>query len=296
MEEKKEPLTEKPLKSKNYILDILIIIILSLTTVIAVFALPDGNILRIILGIIFILFCPGYALVSLLWPKTKDMNNLERIALSFGLSIVIVIIVGLILNYTPWKLALSPILFTLFGFVIIASILSLYRRARLPENERFFLKFDLGLPKGELSKSDKIVSVLIVASLIVTGAVLAYVVVMPKQGERYTEFYILDKNGTTEDYPKNLTVGENGRIIIGIVNHEGGEMNYTITVNLFNETDVRNDTWEYSLDLNDSELHEFDFDFDVASNGTYTLEFLLFREIDSEPYFEIHLNGIVVRD
>jgi len=261
-----------------------------------VLVLPEGNIIRIILGIFFLLFCPGYALVSLLWPKKNDMSDLERVALSFGLSIAIVIIVGLGLNYTTWGLSLNPILFTLFGFVVVASSLSLYRRMKVPEGERFFLRFDIRLPKGELTKLDKVLTLLIIVSLIIAGSVLTYVVITPKEGERFTEFYVLDQNRTTEDYPKNLSVGENGTVIIGVANHEGGRVNYSITINLLNETEYKNDSWEFWLDLNNGEKGEINFNFSIASNGTYKLEFLLFREIDNNPYLEIHLNDIIVRD
>jgi uncharacterized membrane protein len=296
MEQEKEPLIEEPLRSKGFIIDLIIIIILSILTVIAVLALPDGNALRILFAIPFLLFIPGYALVSFLWTKKGDLGNLERIALSFGLSIAIIIVLGLILNYTPWGLSLLLILMSCFGFIIAFSMLALYRRMKTPVEERFFIRFDFGLPKGELPRTDKILTILIVASLIVAGSVLGYVVVTQKTGERYTEFYILDKNGTTEDYPKNLTVGESKTIIVGIVNHEGERTNYSIKINLLNKTDDMNDTWNYSIAVNDDERHEFNFDFSIASNDTYRLEFLLFRETDVEPYLELHLNDIMVRD
>ncbi len=39
-------------------------------------------------------------------------------------------------------------------------------------------------------------------------------------GERFTEFYILGLEGKADNYPDELTVGEEGRVILGIVNHE----------------------------------------------------------------------------
>jgi uncharacterized membrane protein len=164
----------------------------------------------------------------------------------------------------------------------------------VPKEERYLIKLRLGNSKEEVTRYDGIISMLIAASLIAAGAVLTYVIIMPKQGEIHTEFYILDQNRTTKDYPKDLNVGENGTIIIGLANHEGSANNYRIIVNLLNETDVMNGTWEFSLNLNDSELREFDFKFDIPSKGTYRLEFQLYRESDGEPYLEISLNGIVV--
>ena len=55
--------------------------------------------LRIIIGLPFILFIPGYILVFALFPTKKSVDIIERIALSFGLSIAIVPLIGLGLNY-----------------------------------------------------------------------------------------------------------------------------------------------------------------------------------------------------
>jgi uncharacterized membrane protein len=56
---------------------------------------------RVIFAIPTILFIPGYVLISTLFPTNKVLDGLERVALSFGLSIAIVPIIGLALNYTP---------------------------------------------------------------------------------------------------------------------------------------------------------------------------------------------------
>ncbi|MEM1745096.1 MAG: DUF1616 domain-containing protein, partial [Candidatus Nezhaarchaeales archaeon] len=51
---------------------------------------------------------------------------LERLALSIGLSLALVPLVGLILNYTPWGIRLDPIMVSLslltLGLLFIASV------------------------------------------------------------------------------------------------------------------------------------------------------------------------------
>jgi uncharacterized membrane protein len=282
--------------SKEYVLDLLIIIVLSAITVVVVLLLPDGNILRIVLGIPFLLFLPGYSLVSLLWPKMKDIGSVERIGLSFGLSIAVIVIIGLLLNYSPWKLGLVPILISCFGIILLTSIFAWYGRSKVTKEERFFVNIKMRPTKGELSGVDKILVMIIVASLILAGVVLGYVIVMPEEGEKYTEFYILDKNGTTEDYPKDLKVHENSTIIVGIVNHEGSSTSYSLRINLLNRSHVVNITWNFSITINDEEKNEFNFIFNITSSDTYVLEFLLFKGLQMDPYLELHLNEIVVKD
>ncbi|MEM0111776.1 MAG: DUF1616 domain-containing protein [Candidatus Parvarchaeota archaeon] len=69
--------------------------------------------LRYIFGSLFVLYLPGAALIELLYPKPLDLSQLERLALSIGLSLALVPLVGLILNYTPWGIRLDPIVISL---------------------------------------------------------------------------------------------------------------------------------------------------------------------------------------
>lgn len=69
--------------------------------------------LRYALGSLFVLYLPGAALIELLYPKKADLSQLERVALSLGLSLALVPLVGLLLNYTPWGIRLEPILASL---------------------------------------------------------------------------------------------------------------------------------------------------------------------------------------
>ena len=62
----------------------------------------QGNIMQIILGIPFVLFCPGYVFMIALFPRKTSIEGIYLLALSFGVSIAIIPLVTLVLNYTPW--------------------------------------------------------------------------------------------------------------------------------------------------------------------------------------------------
>jgi uncharacterized membrane protein len=64
---------------------------------------------RYVFGSVFVLYLPGASLVELLYPKPGEMSQLERLALSIGLSLALVPLVGLVLNYTPWGIRLGPV-------------------------------------------------------------------------------------------------------------------------------------------------------------------------------------------
>jgi len=92
------------LKNELLLIDILSIILIILIGLTQLYAT------RLTLGLALVLLFPGYTLISALFPKAKDLDVIERVALSFGLSIAIVPLIGLILNYTPWGIRLYPVL------------------------------------------------------------------------------------------------------------------------------------------------------------------------------------------
>jgi len=209
----------------------LLLLNLVVLALVAAIILSPSSILRIILGLPFLLFFPGYTLIAALFPKKQSLGGIERIALSFGLSIAVVPLIGLILNYTPWGIRLYPILISLTVFILAMSGVAWYRRRSLTEDERFKVSFEIGSPfwRGQ-STVDRVLSVVLVLAIVGAIGTLGYVIATPKVGERFTEFYILGLQGKAEAYPTNLKLGEKGKIILGIVNHEQEEMNYQVKV------------------------------------------------------------------
>jgi uncharacterized membrane protein len=55
------------------------------------------------------------------------MDSIERLALSVGLSLALVPIVGLVLNYTPWGIRLAPIILSLLVLTVAFAASALVR-------------------------------------------------------------------------------------------------------------------------------------------------------------------------
>ena len=103
---------------------------LSLTFV-SVYLLPVSApfvYLRYIFGSIAVLFLPGYSLIEALYPKKEDLDSLERLALSIGLRLALVPLVGLLLNYTPWGIRLDPIIVALASLDIALVLIGAYKK------------------------------------------------------------------------------------------------------------------------------------------------------------------------
>jgi len=107
-----------------------ITMILTFTTAVLVFAIPENAFplvyARYLLGTIFVLWLPGYSFVKALFPE-KELDSIERVALSIGMSLAIVPIVGLLLYYTPWGIRLTPITVSLLAVTVTFATAAIIR-------------------------------------------------------------------------------------------------------------------------------------------------------------------------
>ncbi|MFV9676759.1 MAG: DUF1616 domain-containing protein [Methanosarcinales archaeon] len=118
---------------KDFDLDLALVILFTILCIPFVLIPPLNEIspVRIILGLPLVLFLPGYALIAALFPRKDDLDAIERVALSFGLSIAITPLLGLALNYTPFGIRLAPVLIVLSVFTISLAICAYVRRSRI---------------------------------------------------------------------------------------------------------------------------------------------------------------------
>ena len=252
--------------------DLAVVVTLVLLSAAAVLVpVPGQGVLRIVLGLPLVLFLPGYAFIAALFPEAgsgptdasadpddvegadgedsasapsgrdRGIDGIERVALSFGLSIAIVPLIGLVLNFTPWGIRERPILVSICGFTLLATAVAATRRRALPEQERFRVPYRdwLGAARVELfepeTRTDAALNVLLAVSVVLAAASVTYAVAVPKQGEAFTEFYLLTRDDgelVAADYPTELVQGEPAPLVIGIGNHEHREVEYTVVVSL----------------------------------------------------------------
>jgi uncharacterized membrane protein len=100
-------------------------------------------------------------------------------------------------DYTPWGIRLTPVVTSLAIFTVAMSFAAHLRRLNLPPEDRFSVEFRKGLDTikreivaDEKSKLDKALTVILIITIIISISALVYVIVTPKQGEKFTEFYI----------------------------------------------------------------------------------------------------------
>lgn len=263
------------------------------------------------LAILLVLLAPGYAFVALLFPAGKPIDWIQRIALSFGLSMVSVALLGVLVNFTPIGLSFAPIVVVLAAFTTAAAGGALYRRMRLPAEDRLSATLSFELPRWRAySRTDRILGVGAVASLAVAVVLLGNALLTPTAPERFTELYLLGPGGTPEGYPTRLNVSEPGTVVMGIGNHEARTVRYTVRIDLvgvetrFNATSGRNETFErnrttwswVNVSVVPGQPWTSPYTFAINATGSWWVEFLLFSDGDlTRVYKRVYLAVTVPR-
>ena len=250
----------------------------------------NETVLRVLLGLPLVLFLPGYALIAALFPergepptpiddeegaessesgsdadrgenepnhhqlsrRDRGIDGIERVALSFGLSIAVVPLLGLALNFTPWGIRLVPIVVTLTGFTVIATAVATYRRWELPEEDRFRVPYREWIDAARTEvfepddRTDAALNVILAISIVLALATVTLAIAVPPQGEQFSEFYLLTEDDDGErvaaGYPEALIQGEPAELIVGVGNNEHEPVEYTVVVLLESVTIDGNET------------------------------------------------------
>jgi len=242
--------------------DLVLVVVVTLTTLVVAFGFDSaGSPLRVALGLVFVLFSPGYALVSVLFPtdgdaqeapwfvpnasseETIEISGTERVVLSLGLSVAVVPLVGLVLNFTPWGIERLSVLLVVALLTLLLTVVAAFRRWQYPPYERFRIGtgawlsdgLDWAVDTGSLTETA--LNVALVFGLVLAASGVVFVIAAPKQGEQFTEFYLLTEDPESgelvaDGYPRELTAGEEVPLVVGLTNDEHRTVNYTVVVEL----------------------------------------------------------------
>lgn len=282
-------------------------------TVVAVFVpVVDETPLRVVVGLPFVLFLPGYALIAALFPEaggdgdtgdgseagsdTADagpvvngdngIDGIERVALSFGTSIAVVPLIGLVLNFTPFGIRLAPVVVSVAGVTLGLVAVAARRRRELPAADRFRVPYrEWGAAaRAELlepaTRTDAVLNVFLAVSVVLAVGSVGYAVAVPQQGESFTEFYLLtetdDGELVADDYPTEFVAGQPESLVVGVENSEHEFTNYTVVVAVQRATVENNET----LIREQRELRRFETR--LPHNETWRLQHEVAPEMQGE--------------
>ena len=107
---------------------LLVAIALMLSTIYVLPQVPPFSWARTVLGFVTSLYLPGYAFIEALYPQRTELEELERFALSVGLSLALTPLTGFVLNYTPWGIRLDPIAVSISLLTMALGVVAVYRK------------------------------------------------------------------------------------------------------------------------------------------------------------------------
>jgi uncharacterized membrane protein len=233
-----------------------------------------GGALAYVFGIPFMFFIPGFAVVRMFFWKGNTPE--ARFVLSLGISILVVVLLGLLLVLTPIGLDQNTTRASLIVFSLAAVA-----------SETFWLRADRGVPDKQAPQRtakpvvlDRVVVAMLATALIVSAISLGLIVTAKYPSRTY--FAVTDESGhvlvnTTLVGPTNLT------LVVHIKNGEDGQRNFTLVSYKFISGSYTANN--FSRTLNKNELWDQTFSFNLSSAGYQRIDFDLYIQKGPElPY------------
>jgi uncharacterized membrane protein len=235
-----------------------------LTDALVVTSLVQNSVLWVV-GVLFVVFVPGYACTAALFPerggtdsrgtrqsavgkggrsslgstRTAGIDGVERAVLSVGLSIAVVPLTAIGLDIVGVGPTLVPVVVVVSVVSLLAVGVAAVRRGSLPANRRYGVNVASLLPPGagltDDTTLDTALDVFVAVSLVVAAASAGYVVAFGS-AEGDTELYLLSQKESGEleagSYPEVLEQSRTEPLTLGVDNHEGESVAYTVVVKL----------------------------------------------------------------
>jgi uncharacterized membrane protein len=259
----------------------------SIVAVIVLMALPGGA-LAYVFGIPFMFFIPGFAVVKMFFWKGTTQE--AKFVLSVGISVLVVILLGLILVLTPIGLDSTTTRASLIIFALAAVAI-----------ETFWLHSDRGT-SGEQQvtrrsvkkiRADKVVVAMLATALVVSAISLGLIVTAKYPSRTY--FALTDEDGKIISNA-SWVVGTNLTLLLHMKNGESGTRNFTILAYGVSKGWIETDyyaTHTYGRVLQKGQVWNQTVSFNLINAGCFSrLDFDLYIQMGLEPpylYGNLHL-------
>lgn len=208
-------------------------LLMSVAMAATLIAVADGPVaLRVVFGIPLVVFVPGYAVTSALFPSWRGLGGLERLVLSFGLSFAVMSLLALGVDRTRWGLTVATTSSGLVAISVLASVVAIVRRGALAEEDRFaprLPRLDIP-PPARWDRSTRVAVDVIMLSVLVLAASGITLVASQTRGEDLTQFALYSESGEPRFYPRDLVAGQPATIVLEIDNREGEDVRYSIQI------------------------------------------------------------------
>ncbi len=132
---------------------------------------------------------------------------------------------------------------------------------------------------------DKVLSGILALAILGALGALGYVIAVPKE-KGFTEFYLLGLSSEAKDYPRLLMLGEEGKVMLDIVNREYETVTYRVEVRI--DGVISNEVGPVTLEHDEKWEEVVGFTPDRVGDKQ-KVEFLLYKQGQSEVYRRLYL-------
>ncbi|MCC7372894.1 MAG: DUF1616 domain-containing protein [Chloroflexi bacterium] len=250
---------------------------------------------RLVLGLIVVLYLPGYCLLAVLAPRRQSLDQAERIGISIGVSVAIIPLLALLLDASPGGLRPWPVVMAETVWIVSCVLLALWQRSQQPPPSMRPAISQIPTRRwlGQLSGPERIVFPLVLIALVLAGGAALVTMLTPTADDLMTEMYVLGRGGLAEQLPRKVEVGEPVNVTLGIVNHELFSQRYRFeawTVDSWNPGDREVLVAPSTLSVGPGEKIEWPLTWTMPRPGVdQMIELALYLNREEQPYRRLRL-------
>ncbi|ADB61385.1 Protein of unknown function DUF1616 [Haloterrigena turkmenica DSM 5511] len=248
--------------------DLAAVVVATLLVVVAAFApVIRETPLRVPVGIAFVLFVPGYALIAALFPErnrvavadadggdaseTTDggrtrvlgagtgLDGVDRLSLSVLASVILVSTVGVAIHYTPWPIQAGPVVAVVAVATLLLSWIAVRRRRALAPSVAFAVPVERwrstvrGAVRDPDSRADVVLTGLLVLAVGIALASVGFAAVGPGFGgadgaDGHSALFLEHDGDLLTNESAVLETDDAANVTVGVENEEGRTVDYTV--------------------------------------------------------------------
>lgn len=297
--------------------DLAAVVAAAFLTWVAVYApIVSETPVRVVAGLLFVLFAPGYAVLAALFPMaaeqstdsdgettaktlpSRGLNPIERWTLSVAVSIATVVSLGLLIELSPWLIQLDSVFGFLVSAALVATVIAAWRRQQLPQERQLTVPLATWYQtvRGRIvdppTRVDALLNVALVLALVFAAWGVGYGATTPNEGALTTVGLLAeqpDGEFGVGNYRTNLSTGDSRQYALVVTNQEYETVEYTVVVQLQSVQETETATTvsdEQRLDsttltLAHNQSRRVTQNVTLREPGSYRLNVLVYR--DSVP-------------
>jgi uncharacterized membrane protein len=224
----------------------------------------QGGVFRVALGFLFVVFMPGYSILSALYRPFREHGPIERVALAGAASLAISALSGLALDRLAISVRAEAFALWMSAAIALFAVTGVVRRelegrsvptatTRADDTAEDGSASSRPEQAGFAGGAMAAVLCLIAATALGLGFVAHSLVLVPPPAAGSVSLYVVDPSGRAHDYPHSVVRGAEVKLELGIAYHGGPPQEFELKGPDGNRTRLHlkpGESWKRVMSLN----------------------------------------------